>query len=280
MPPLSKGARKSMEQIRANWIIPKKKTANLAIAAHVLGSTGKLRAGINVSNYLLVSKFENGVPHGVAPDLARAFGKKLGLEVELVPYANPGQLADDATKNKWDVGLIGAEPQRETTIAFSSPYALIPACYLVKPNSRIKTLLDVDHPGVRIAVSSRAAYELWLSDNLKDATLVKTVTPGLEQSWELFSKDPAVDCLAGLRPWLLDKVGMLPGSKILPGTFTMVNQAIGIPRSLGKGTDSRDVREVFAAVTEFVTDSKTSGLIEKLLRLHNVFGPRGLIVSP
>jgi len=219
------------------------------------------------------------VPCGVAPDLAKALGAKLGLEVELVPFANPGLLADAATENKWDVGLIGVEPQRAETIIFSLPYALIPACYLVKPNSRIKTILDVDRSGVRVAVSARAAYELWLSNNLHQATLVKTDVPGLEKSWQMFLNDDSIDCLAGLRPWLLDKNAELNGSKILTGAFTMVNQAIGIPRCLSQDSDPSDFREAVTAVEEFIADAKSSRVIEKLLRNHEVLGPRGLVVA-
>ena len=76
-----------------------------------LAPTGTLRAGINMSNFLLVSGgLVDGVPVGVSPDLARAIADKLGVPIQLVPYPSPGVLADDAGKGVWDIGLIGAEP--------------------------------------------------------------------------------------------------------------------------------------------------------------------------
>jgi len=78
-----------------------------------LAPTGILRAGINLSNYLLVTgKSQSGEPEGVAPDMARAIAERLGVKLKLVPFETPGELADAAQRNIWDIGLIGAEPVR------------------------------------------------------------------------------------------------------------------------------------------------------------------------
>ena len=53
---------------------------------------------------------------------------------------------------------------------------------------------------MRVAVSRRAAYCLWLENNLKAATLLQTEQPGLDLSRELFESS-GCDALAGLRPW-------------------------------------------------------------------------------
>eukprot|EP00966_Prymnesium_polylepis_P084283 1951084-Prymnesium_polylepis.1 len=126
--------------------------------AKVLAPHGVLRAGINLSNFLLVSsRGPNGEPQGVAPDMAGALAKQLGVPLELVPFNNPGLLADAASNDEWDVGLIGAEAQRAETIAFTAPYVEIQATFLVPPDSAIERVADVDQPGKRIAVSARAA---------------------------------------------------------------------------------------------------------------------------
>src|SRR5690349_20535880 len=135
--------------------------------------TGKLRVGLNMSNFLLTAKDTAGAPIGLAPDLGRELAKRLGVEVELVPYANPGLLADDANKNKWDVGFLGAEPQRANEIDFTPAYVEIESTYLVPPGSNLKTVTQVDSKGIRIAVPERSAYELWLTRNIKNAELVR-----------------------------------------------------------------------------------------------------------
>ena len=86
-----------------------------------LAPTGVLRAGINLSNFLLVTgRSADGNPEGVSPDMARAVADKLGVPVKYVPFKTPGELGDQAGNNVWDIGLIGAEPQRAQTIAFSA----------------------------------------------------------------------------------------------------------------------------------------------------------------
>src|SRR5262245_62670447 len=130
-----------------------------------------------MSNFLLVSSRDAaGGPVGVAPDMAGEIAKLLGVPVQLVPFKAPGELADAAETGAWDIGLIGAEPQRAEKIAFTPAYVEIEATYLVPAGSPVRSLADVDRPGVRISVTGRSAYGLWLDRHIKHATLVKTGT--------------------------------------------------------------------------------------------------------
>ena len=106
-----------------------------------LAPNGVLRAGINLSNFLLVTgKTMAGDPVGVAPDMAKAIADHLGVGLQLVPFPSPGPLADAAVDDVWDIGLIGAEPQRATHIQFSDAYVEIEATYLVWEDARFKTV--------------------------------------------------------------------------------------------------------------------------------------------
>ncbi|MGC2076988.1 MAG: transporter substrate-binding domain-containing protein [Xanthobacteraceae bacterium] len=97
-----------------------------------LASTGVLRAGINLSNFLLVTgRSATGDPQGVAPDLAGEIASRLGVPIKYVPFKSPGELADAAGTGVWDIGLIGAEPQRAEKIVFTAAYCEIEATYLV-----------------------------------------------------------------------------------------------------------------------------------------------------
>src|SRR6266550_9301004 len=137
-----------------------------------LAPTGVLRAAINMGNFLLVTgRTPSGDPEGVAPDMAREIASRLGVAVAYVPYARPGELADAAGTGVWDVGLIGAEPQRAEKIAFSPAYVEIEATYLVPAGSPLKAVAEVDGAGVRMAVTARSAYDLWRERNIKPAQL-------------------------------------------------------------------------------------------------------------
>lgn len=231
-----------------------------------LAPTGVLRAAINMGNFLLVTgRSPSGDPTGVSPDMALAIGARLGVPVQFVPYAKPGELADDAEKGLWDIGNIGAEPARAEKIDFTAAYAEIEATYLVPPGSPLKTIADVDKPGVRIAVSARSAYDLWLERNIRHATLVRA--NGGPATLDLLTKD-RLDAMAGLRPGLLTDIEKLPGYTILDGQFTAVQQAVGTARANKEGA---------AFLSHAVEDAKASGLVAQLIERHKV---RGLSVAP
>ena len=231
-----------------------------------LAPTGVLRAGINLSNFLLVTgKSPNGEPEGVAPDMAREVAQRLGVDVKYVTFATPGELADQAGRGVWDVGLIGAEPQRAETIAFTAAYCEIEASYLVPAHSPLNAIADVDAAGVRIAVTGRSAYGLWLERNIRRASLIRTDT--LDSAYDAFVRD-SLEALAGLKPRLLMDQAKLPGARILDGRFTAVHQAIGTAKSNSTGA---------AFLRDFVEEAKSSGLVARLIARHNV---RGLSVSP
>ncbi|NQU71335.1 MAG: transporter substrate-binding domain-containing protein [Rhodospirillales bacterium] len=226
-----------------------------------LAPTGVLRAAINMGNPLLVTgRNSAGDPEGVAADMAREIANRLGVDVTYVPFKSPGELADAAGDNLWDIGLIGAEPSRAKTIAFTKAYVEIDATYLVPAGSPFTSVEDVDRDGVRIAVSGRSAYDLYLTRSLKHAELVRVT--GIDASFDLFVSDK-LDALAGLRPALNAAAPKLDGSRVMDGKYTTVQQAIGC--KLGN-----DVAAAY--LFTFVEDAKASGLVAGLVEKHGVVG--------
>jgi polar amino acid transport system substrate-binding protein len=226
-----------------------------------LAPHGVLRAGINMGNFLLVTgKSPSGDPAGVAPDMAREIAERLGVPVKYVPFARPGELADAAGTDVWDIGLIGAEPARAERIAFTPAYVEIEATYLVPAGSPLRTVEEVDRPGVRIAVTARSAYDLWLARNIAHAELVRSES--LDGAYDQFVAEK-LDALAGLRPRLLSDVQKLPGARLLDGQFTAVQQAVGTARQNTSGVQF---------LRDFVEEAKASGLVARLIERHNVHG--------
>src|SRR6478735_11024355 len=200
-----------------------------------LAPTGVLRAGINLSNFLLVTgRGATAEPEGVAPDVAREIAKSLGVPIHYVTFKSPGELADQAGKNVWDIGLIGAEPQRAAVMTFSAAYVEIEATYMVPPGSPIKSIAEVDKKGVKIVTSARSAYGLWLENNIKNAELIQIA--GLDGAFNKF-KDDKIDVLAGLRPGLMKDIAKMPGATILPGKFSAVQQAVGTAKANKAGAE-------------------------------------------
>ncbi len=230
-----------------------------------LAPNGTLKAAINLSNFLLVTgKTASGDPQGVAPDMARAIADRLGVHLQLVPYQTPGELSDAADSGVWDIGLIGAEPERAKKITFSAAYAEIEATYLVPSGSTLEHVSQVDRPGIRIAVAVRTAYDLWLVRHIKHAELVHA--EGFEATFEMFVNDK-LDALACLKSKLLSDAQRIPGSRILQGQFTAVQQAVGTAKGNVAGAKF---------LQDFVEEAKASGLVASLIQKHQV---RGLSVA-
>ena len=240
-------------------------TDSTSVARSELAPTGTLRVALNMSNFLLTATDPaTGEPCGLAADLGRELGQRLGVPVTLLPYANPGELADAASSGVWDIGFIGAEPQRAHAIDFTAAYVEIEATYLVPPGSPLQTIADVDRPGIRIAAPARSAYELYLSRSLQHAQLVRE--QGAENTFKRFVEDH-LDALAGLRPRLVTDQEALPGSRLLDGRFTAVQQAAGTPK--GRPEGARYLRA-------FIEDIKATGLVARTIEKHHI---RGLTVA-
>jgi polar amino acid transport system substrate-binding protein len=240
-------------------------TDSTSVVRSELAPTGTLRVALNMSNFLLTATDPaTGEPCGLAADLGRELGQRLGVPVTLLPYASPGELADAASTGVWDIGFIGAEPQRAHAIDFTAAYVEIEATYLVPPNSPLQTIAEVDRPGIRIAAPARSAYELYLSRSLQHAQLVRE--QGAENTFKRFVEDH-LDALAGLRPRLVTDQEAMPGSRLLDGRFTAVQQAAGTPK--GRPAGAQYLRA-------FIEDIKASGLVARTIEKHHI---RGLTVA-
>lgn len=233
-----------------------------AAARAALAPTGVLRAGINLSNFLLVSSVgSDGTPVGVSPSMASALAASLGVGVELITFPNPGDVADAAPTGVWDVGNIGADPARATHIWFSHPYAQIEATYIVRQDSPFTSVSDVDARGVTITSKARAAYSLWLEANIEHADLVLTASP--DESLARFMTGEA-DVLAGLRPRLEDDLGRIDDARMLAGRFMAVRQAMGTPN------DRDPAGRAF--LDEFVGVALSTGFVADLITHHGASG--------
>jgi polar amino acid transport system substrate-binding protein len=231
-----------------------------------LAPTGKLRVGINHGNVLLAARDPaTGEFRGVAPDVARELSRRLARPIEWVPYDSAGKMAEAVKTGAWDVAFLASEPGRANEIAFSPAYLEIEATYLVPAGSPFRSVADVDREGVRIAVAANSAYDLYLTRTLQRAKLVRA--QGLAASYKLFVAEK-LDALAGLKSLLLVEAEKIPGSRVLDGRFTAVQQSIGTPK--GREAAAQYLRK-------FVQNVKTRGLVAEAIARHGV---RGVAVAP
>jgi polar amino acid transport system substrate-binding protein len=231
-----------------------------------LAPTGNLRVGINYGNPVLATRDPtSGELRGVAPDLARELGRRVGVPVELVGFEAAGKMTDAIKSGAWDVAFLAVDPVRAGEIDFTPPYIEIEGVYLVPPGSPIRAIAEVDREGVRIGVSANSAYDLYLKRNLQHAQLVHAPSP--EASLALFGTDK-IDVLAGVRQPLVAHAAKIPGARVLDGRFMAIHQALGVVKGRG------------AAVTylrEFIEDVKASGFVAQAIERAGI---RGVSVAP
>ena len=231
-----------------------------------LAPTGKMRVGINYGNPVLATRDPaNGELRGVAIDLARELGSRTGLPVELVGYDAAGKMVEGLKASAWDIAFLAVDPGRENAISFTPPYIEIEGSYLVPSGSPLRAIADVDRKGVRIALAAGAAYELFLSRNLKHAQLARVPDP--KAAFELLVAGK-VEALAGVKQTLLTNAGKLPGSRVLDGRFMAIGQAVGIPKGRAAGA---------LYLREFIEDVKASGLVARAIEKAGV---RGVSIAP
>lgn len=235
-------------------------------AVTALAPEGTLRAGLNFGNALLTGKDPaTGEARGVAVDVARELARRLGVPLDIVAYESAGALADAATSGAWDIGFLGAEPQRANVIEFTAAYAEIESTYLVPPGSPLQRVDEVDRDGVRVAIAAKSAYDLYLTRTLQRARLERT--DGADAAFARLVGD-RLDAMAGLRPALVGYAEKLPGSRVLDGSFTTIQQAIGTPKGREAGA---------AYLRAFVEEIKASGFVAQAIEKNGV---RGLSVAP
>src|SRR6476469_9906505 len=219
-----------------------------------LAPNGKLRAAINFGNIVLAQKDPaGGEPRGVSAELARELAKRLGVPIEFVTFDAAGKVFDALARGAWDIAFMAIDPVRAAGIDFTSPYVVIEGAYIVPGDSPLKRVEEVDREGVRVAVARGSAYDLFLTRALKHAKLVR-VASGPE-ALALFRKE-RLEVAAGVRQPIVAFAKEHPDTRVIPGRFMVIEQAMGTPKGRDAGVHY---------LREFIEEMKASGFVAKAL---------------
>lgn len=228
---------------------------------------GKLRAAINLGNPILAHlNPATNQPFGVSVDLATALARRLGVALELVVVTGAAKSVSALNDQSADVGFFAIDPLRGAEIAFTAPYVLIEGCYLVPKDSPIQSNADVDQAGVRVAVGTGSAYDLFLTREIKNAQIVRE--PNVAGVVDAFLAQQ-LDVAAGIKQALETSAQQWPHLRLLDGHFMVIEQAMGVPKRFGD--------EAAAYVGAFVEEMKASGFVAEALARHGI---KGASVAP
>jgi len=227
---------------------------------------GKVRVALGLGTPALALKDPaTGAVRGPALDLAQALATRIGVQLVPVEYPRPGAIMDGVRTDAWDVTFLVADADRAAVADFSPPYMQTDFTYLVPAGSSIRSVADVDRPGVRIADARGDASGLLLRRILKHAQFVGV--DSLDAAVDLLRTGGA-DARAAPRPVLIAESARVPGSRVLDDGFALISYVAMVP----KGQAGR-----LAYVSEFIEEAKASGLVRRTIEAA---GLRGVQVAP
>ena len=246
--------------------MPSKNSLPSPEVVRALASNGTLRAAINFGNPILANKdAKTGEPFGVSIDIARELGKRLNVPVELVLFTSAGKVVDAVNANEVSIAFVAIDPVRATTTAYTAPYVIIEGAYLVRNNSPLRDNAEVDRAGTRVVVGAGSAYDLYLTREIKNATLVRAPTSPLVTD-EMLKQN--LEVAAGVRQQLEADALRVGGVRLLPGRFMVINQALAMPVVRAGASDFLKV---------FIEDLKATGFVANALARHGI---KGALVAP
>lgn len=137
-----------------------------------LAPTGVLRASVNLGNPVLAHGAPDS-PSGVTIDVSRELAARLDVPLELSCFQAARHSFEAMKEGLGDICFLAIDPAREDVVAFTAAYAVIEAVFIVPEGAPVRTLTDVDQPGLRVGVKKGSAYDLFLTRELTQAEIVR-----------------------------------------------------------------------------------------------------------
>ena len=145
-----------------------------------------------------------------------------------------------------------AELARELARRLGVPVELVP---VTSAGQAVETL-----KAGRVAVGNKSAYDLFLTRELKKAKIERAPTSPAVVDYFIANR---LEVAAGVKQQLELDAKRLPGLRLLPGRFMVINQAMGM--RLGRAAGAQ-------YLSAFVEDMKASGFVAEALRRHAIEG--------
>jgi len=223
------------------------------VAAKLVAPTGTLRAVFLAANPVQGRVDpKTGAVRGVAIDLARELGRRLGVPVSIRGVAGMRAMEEGFANHTLDIAFLAFDPTRATSMDFSNVYDLSWSSYLVPVNSPLHAVADADRPGIRIGAATGASPELFLSRNIRNAEIERYASPSAADALRMLAAGE-IDAYAANRQRLIEMAANAPDTRVLPDNYSAVLQAIAVT----KGNVP-----ALTVINRFLNDRRASGFIQ------------------
>ncbi len=238
-------------------------TAALRAQTTPLAKAGLVRAAYLASNPAQAVKDPaTGEIRGVVVDLTREFERTRGTKVTLVGLPNPQRVIDAVRNGEAEIGFVAYNPERAGPVEFSKPYLLVNQTFIVKDDSPIRSIADVDRPGRKLGATRADSIALYLKRTLKQGALVELDDTSGDAVNRLLQAG-AVDAFGANRQRLSDMLKGMSGYRLLADDLYGVEQTIIVA---GGRRDALD------AANQFIDEVRRSGFLQSSVERSGILG--------
>jgi polar amino acid transport system substrate-binding protein len=227
-----------------------------------LAPTGTLRAAYLANNPAQAVKDPaTGALRGTAVELANELARRLGVEAALSGLPSPQNVIEAVEKGQADIGFVAFNPERAGPVEFSQPYMLVQQTFLVRADSAIRSVKDIDRINQRIGATKGDSIALYLGRTLKTAQLVEIT-------------ESAADALAGVAAGKLDAFGanrqrLTDLMKSTSGLRLLADDLYGVEQTI---IVQKGKPEALTSVNRFIDDVRGSGFLRAAMDRSGVLG--------
>ena len=222
-----------------------------------LAPRGVLHGGIveaPVASAFFAERGADGAPRGVTVDLLRGFAAMAGLPLELHVFSNSGQATDAVADGVCDVAFMPMDAERAKKVEFGPAYYAIESTYLVPAGSSIRSIDEVNRPGVRIVAIANTTTMRSARRTAPLASVEEVAGVDLMTAMAAKGEGDAFALSADSFATLLPK---LPGARVLPGNFQETGIGVAVPK---------DRPAALIVATALLNEAKSSGLVGQALK--------------
>lgn len=248
--------------------------AGLLLMATLSAQTGRLASGDTLRVAYLgtnpahsIADPKTGERRGVAIDMATELARRQQAALALIPSPNPQAVLDAVSGGTADIGFVAYNPERAGPVEFSQSYLLVQQTLLVRADSALRSVRDIDRAGLRIGARAGDSIALYLARTLKQAQLVALSEADTREAPSRVASG-GLDAFGANRQRLTDLQRATSGLRLLPDDLYGVEQSIVVPR----GNTAALTR-----VNQFIDDIRQSGFLQQSIARSGV---AGIAVAP
>jgi len=234
----------------------------------VLAPTGALRAAYIVAN-VAQARLDpaTGIVSGVIADITRELGRRAGVPVSIIPLPTAAAVLESVRSGAADIGFVAPNPERTGVVLYSQTYMLVQQSALVRADSPLRSVKELDRSGQVIGVNTDDSVGVWLKQRLTAAKVRETPDYTLQDAVQ-WLRNRDVVAFAGGRQRLSSGTREVSGLRMLDDNFYGVPQTVAVP------LDRSDRLQVINAI---LTEMRSSGFLANSVARSGI---EGLTVAP